>query len=698
MPRFSPVRFACVLLLGIGTSFVSIAEEPANKKPLSWSLKPVIEPAIPKSSFQNPIDAFVNERLARQGLKMSPAADPRTFIRRLTFDLTGLPPTREEVAAFENECAASYTKEQRLPDEAVRKLADRLLASSHYGERWARHWLDVVRFSESDGFEEDELRADAWTYRDYVINSLNKDKPYFQFVREQIAGDVQPDYTGETIAATGMLVAGPWDAVQRITPSKLGRLQSREEQLEEIVGAVGQSFMGLTLNCARCHDHKFDPIPQVDYYRVKAIFEGVDHSLVPKGHGARRMMSAAEEAAWLKKTAPIKDKIAGLDQVIKEADGLLKQTKDDDTRQELTQKLTALRKDRSDADQELQSAGRVTMAFVGDREQPKPTVVFKRGEVKSPGAVVTPGAVSAVQTPNPNFKIAADAPEAIRRLKFAEWVTHPDHPLTARVMVNRIWQGHFGTGIVDTPSDFGANGGQPSHPELLDWLAVQFRKDGGSIKNMHRLIVTSAAYRQKSVRVNDSNGIAEYRKAAAIDTDARLLWKFPSRRLSGEEVRDSMLALGGNLNRQIGGPSFRPFTVSRLNTYFYHLNDIDEPVYHRRSIYRIQVITARSPFLDALDCPSPSVLTPKRRPTVTPLQALALMNDAFVIRQADRWANEIKKKHAEIGEQIVGAFEMAYSRQPTADEIKNAREVVERHGLNTLTWAMFNSSEFLYSR
>ena len=685
-------RLALLALVAGAPGVALGADEP---KAAWWSFQPVTAPATPPSPFNSAIDDFVADKLAKKGLRFSPPADARTFIRRATLDLTGLPPTPTEVAEFEKACATVFAAKKRLPDEAVQKLIDRLLASPHYGERWARHWLDVVRFSESDGFEEDELRADAWTYRDYVIKSLNEDKSYFDFAREQIAGDVQPGHTGWTIAATGMLVAGPWDAVQRVTPSKLGRLQSREEQLEEIVGAVSQTFLGLTLHCARCHDHKFDPIPQADYYRVKAVFEGIDHSLVPKGHGARRMLSQAEEAEYLRKVTPLRERINGLDQVIREADELLKKSDDEATRQELREKLAGLRQDRDKLQAELQKVATVTMAFVGDREQPKPTVVYKRGDVKQPGAVVTPGAVSVIKRPSGEFGLAADAPEANRRLRFAEWVAHPENPLTARVMVNRIWQGHFGTGIVDTPSDFGANGGASSHPELLDWLATRFRADAGSIKKMHRLIMTSETYRQSSVRPGAAD---EHRKAAGIDSDNRLLWKFPARRLSGEEVRDSMLAMAGNLNPRLGGPGFRPFTVSRLNTYFYHLNDIDEPEYRRRSIYRIQVITARSPLLDALDCPSPSVTTPKRRPTVTPLQSLALMNDAFVIRQADELANQIAKAAPDRGRQVARAFEMVLSRPPRPEELKSSGEVVEKHGLNTLTWALFNSSEFLHAR
>ena len=652
-----------------------------------WALTPVRRPVPPAARdtawVANPIDAFILAKLEAKGLHPAPPADRRTLIRRVAFDLTGLPPTPAEIQAFLADKSAN----------AYEKLIDRLLASPHYGEHWARHWLDVARFAETDGFEDDQQRFHAWTYRDFVIRAFNADKPYDQFVREQIAGDVLIPLTADGIAGTGFLVAGPWDAVQRVTPSKLGKLKSREEQLEEMVGAIGQTFLGLTLNCARCHDHKFDPIPQTDYYRVKAVFEGVDHGLRVRAHGTRRMMSEADEAAWQKATAPLRAKIEELG---KSATDLDKQANDaggkSDAAQELRAKAAALRKERETTGKELDAKFPAILAFTGDREQPPPTVVYKRGDATKPDEVVKPGTVSAV-APKDDLGLGEDAPEAERRIRFAAWLTHTDNPLTARVMVNRMWHYHFGTGIVDTPSDFGANGGKPTHPELLDWLAAEFVKNRWSMKALHRLILTSATYRQSA-----DPPLKDATEAACIDAEARLLWRFPPRRIEGESIRDAMLAMSGALNRKAGGPSFKPFTVTQLNTYFYHLFDKDEPAFNRRSIYRMHLTTGRSPFLDSLDCPSPGVSTPRRRPTTTALQALALMNDGFVVRQADKLAARIATEKMEPEAEVNRAFEIVLGRPPVKTELDASLEVRRKHGLSTVCWALFNASEFLYLR
>ena len=669
-----------------------VLKEKAKADGSFWSFKPIIKvtpPVIkdaPDAWKINPIDAFVFLKLKEKGIKPSPVADKRTLIRRVSLDLIGLPPTSSEVEDFLND---------RNPD-AYERVVNRLLASPRYGERWARHWLDVARFSESDGFEEDMQRPLAYTFRDYVIGALNQDKPYDEFVREQIAGDVLAVQTGDSIAATGFLVAGPWDSVQRVTPSKLGRLQSREEQLEEIVSGVSQAFLGLTVQCARCHDHKFDPISQEDYYRVKAVFEGVDHSLKIRAHGLRRLMGAKEESAWLEKTAPLRKEIAGLEARDLE---LQKQLKE---KQKEAAALALLMKEKDKVKsgleklrQQLAQDFPVQMGFVGDREQPKPTVLFNRGDIKDPKNEVSPGGLQAIKLSQVDFSKDLNLPEAQRRILFAQWLTHPENPFTFRVMVNRLWQGHFGIGIVDTPSDFGFNGGRPTHPELLDFLAFEFKQQQYSIKAMHRLIVTSATYAQACIP--NMNTRDEYKKAVAIDADNRLFWRFPSLRLEGEVVRDAMLAMGGNLNSEMNGPSFKPYTVTQLNTYFYHLFDKDENIYNRRTIYRMQVITGRSPLLDALDCPSPSITQPRRSPTSTPLQALALMNDSFVVRQSMKLAARLKEQQPDLQKQIELAYEFCYSRKPNVEELQAGLNVAKEHGLETLCWAIYNSSEFLYN-
>ena len=673
---------------------IGVKREDAAKA--HWAFQPVRRIEVPRGV--NPIDHFIAAELAKHDLKLRAEADRRTLIRRVTLDLTGLPPTPEDVERFVREA----------DPRAYETLVDRLLASPHYGERQARHWLDVARFSESDGFEEDMQRKQAWTYRDYVIQAFNDDTPYDQFVREQIAGDVLQPVTPRGIAATGFLVAGSWDALARITPSRLGRLQSREEQLEEMVGAVGQTFLGLTVQCARCHDHKFDPIPQTDYYRMKAVLEGVDHGLAPKKHGLRTMLGEREDAEWQAATKPLREQIGACEKRMAELDKDIKAKGGTaETKAALAVERKQVETERDNAKREMDARFPVTLAYTGDREQPKPTVIFVRGDIRQPGEVVAPGALSAVRELQSDWGLAPDAPEGERRIRFARWVTQPGNPFTARVMVNRLWQQHFGMGIVDTPSDFGVNGGRPSHPELLDWLAGEFVARGWSVKAMHRLIVTSATYRQSSVisRSVISNQIPGSRRDAPItdspitdyskDSDNRLLWHFPSRRLEGEVVRDAMLAMSGDLDSRMGGPSFAPFTVTQLNTYFYHLFDKDEPEFNRRSIYRIHVITARSPFLDALDCPSPAVSTPRRRPTTTPLQALALMNDSFAVRQAGKLAHRIAADTPDVTAQIVRAFEIVFSRPPQPGEASACAKVARENGLATVCWTLLNASEFL---
>jgi hypothetical protein len=332
----------------------------------------------------------------------------------------------------------------------------------------------------------------------------------------------------------------------------------------------------------------------------------------------------------------------------------------------------------------------VPLVYSGVRRQPGPTCVLLRGDVNRPGARVLAGGLSAVRELRPDLGLPADAPEGERRLRFAHWVLHPDNPLTARVLVNRLWHWHFGQGLVITPSDFGFNGGLPSHPELLDWLASEFVAGQGSIKRMHRLIMLSATYRQ--------SGRFDAR-AARVDSSNRLLWRFAPRRLEAESVRDAMLAVSGELDPEIGGPSYRPFTVTVFNTHFYNLFDRGSPEFNRRTVYRIQVNTGRDPLLDALDCPAPSLTMPTRRHTTTTLQALALMNDSFVQRQAERFARRVRRAAGEdLGAQVKLAYRLALGRPPTADEQQATAQLVQEQDLESACWVLLNASEFLYVR
>jgi mono/diheme cytochrome c family protein len=620
--RLAPDQVALVRAwLEAGAEWDAGLAAPTNSAGQSglWALQALSRPEPPDVGTGrhpgDPIDAFILARLDRVGLAPAPAAERLTLVRRATFDLLGLPPTPEEIDAF-------------LADDspaAYERLIDRLLASPHYGERWGRHWLDVARFSESNGFEHDRVRDHSWPYRDYVIGSLNADRPYRQFIREQIAGDVVEPATREAVAATGFLVAGPWDEANQIQKSATMRQRVREEELEDMVAAVGQVFLGLTVNCARCHDHKFDPIRQRDYYRIKAALEGVMH-------GNRPLQSVVSATG--------------------------------------TQKNPTV--------------------YAACPNVPQPTFVLARGDIEKPGERVAAGGLSALRSPSPDFGLAVDAPESIRRLKLADWITDPGNPLMARVMVNRVWHYHFGAGLVATPNDFGRNGERPSHPELLDWLASEFVAHGTSLKALHRRIMLSDAYR-RSPRFDP--------RAAAIDADDRLLWRYPARRLEAEVIRDAMLQAAGRLHTRMGGPSFRPFILKVFNSNFYELADFSGPEYDRRTVYRININSAKDPLLETLDCPDPSVKTPRRAVTTTPLQALGLMNDPFVLRQAQALADRVRTEACgEVTAQVERIFRLTLGRKPHGTECNRAVELVRAAGLKDLAWTLFNSSEFLYVR
>ena len=574
-----------------------------------WSLQPVKQSPLPvvKNSawVRNPIDRFVLAKLEAEGLTPSPEADARTLLRRLHFGLTGLPPTPDEIATF---LSASKTADA---DKAFDDCAQRLLNSPAYGETWARHWLDVVRFSESNGFEHDELRKNAWPYRDWVIQAFNGDMPYDEFARLQIAGDVLAPEAG--VVATGFLVAGGFDTVGQAQQSAAMKAVVRQDELEDIVGTIGQTFLGLTVQCARCHDHKFDPVQTEEYYRLTAAVAGVRHG--ERTVSSQRVYAVAPKA-------------------------------------------------------------------------PEPTHLLVRGNSGQLGPLLSPGGVASLGS-EADFKLDAKSSDADRRRAFAAWIASPKNPLFARVMVNRLWHYHFGVGLVDTPSDFGFNGGRPSHPELLDWLADEFAHSGYSVKHIQKLIVGSATYRQAS---------AHRPAAARRDADDRWLWRKAPLRLEAEAVRDSMLFVAGQLNDARGGPGYQDFkVVVRGATFGYTPIDSDDRAVQRRSIYRTWTRGGRNPLLDVLDCPDPSTVAPRRTVTTTPLQALALLNNSFVLRMADRFADRVKKEAGDDPtRQIVRAYALAYGRPPTKDEIKTALPVVRTHGLSVLCRAIFNSNEFLY--
>jgi hypothetical protein len=650
-----------VLLCG---SICCAAAASPDSRDIWWSLKPLSRPEIPKAKAVtttpvNPIDAFIWAKLQEKGLSASPEADRPTLIRRLSFDLTGLPPTPQEVEA--------YVCDKRL--DAYERLVERLLASPQYGERWGRHWLDVARYTESQGFEYDHPRDNGWHYRDYVIRSFNKDKPYDLFMKEQIAGDVLEPITTNGVIATSFLVCGPWDQAGSGQANVVQRMITREEEMEDTISVVAQTFLGFTVNCARCHAHKFDPIPQEDYYRLKAVFEGVRH-------GERAIATPGEIEAREAKVAPLKKQLS-------EAENLVAtKSIDESKRKELRQEIETCKK-------ALAAIPAFPVTYAGIRKQPEPTHLLKRGDVKTPEEVMTPGALSAIKEPSADFNLSPDSPEAQRRAKLAEWLSDPRNPLPARVMMNRLWHYHFGQGIVTTPNDFGASGARPSHPALLDWLASRFIESGWSIKEMQRLIVTSATYRQSS----EFNA-----QAARIDANNQLLWRFAPQRMEAEVLRDCLLFVCGELNPSMGGPSFRPFDTKVFGATSYFPTDKIGPQFNRRTVYRMNINSGKDPMLDSFDCPDPGAKTPRRGVTTTPLQALNMMNSSFVQRQAARMSERIQAETHGKSEFVAQAYQYCFARLPSDQESAEAAALMEQTSPQNFCWALLNSTEFLYVR
>jgi mono/diheme cytochrome c family protein len=861
-----------------------------------WSLQPVRRPAPPQVSKRdwprNPIDNFVLARLEARGLQPAPAAEPRILIRRLYFDLVGLPPEPEEVAAFVEAARMDL-------QSALEKWSDQLLDSPHYGERWARHWLDVARFGESDGFEYDALRPQAWAYRDWVIQAFNRDLPYDQFARLQIAGDVLEPGMDDAIVATGFLVCGAFDGL--LPQGDKMRKIMRQDEMEDLVGTVSQTFLGLTVNCARCHDHKFDPVRQKEYYQMASALAGVhrgDRELPPeddlnalanrikslsgqieqleepirkaiqteaaaatqtsvtpprpvsrwtfdvdfrdelgrldgepKGgarieNGSLRLDGKTAYVATAPLTASLKEKtleawvkLEGLDQsggaamsvqgldggrfdaigfaerekkrwmagsdgfsrtqsfqgreerdalqgfvhvaIVYQADGTItgyrnglpygqsyqsdgpalfesgttqvlfglrhgtgpvpgrmlagwidcaqlydhaltaeavaasarvKPVSEEQIVERLTpdqrQSRTGWLKEITRLREALAQTQKRKAYAVTPKEAPV-THLLVRGSPFQPGEVVAAGGVAAIQGPSASFGLPPDAPGAERRRKLAAWITHPENPLFARVMMNRIWHYHFGQGLVKTPNDLGFNGGVPSHPELLDWLAAEFRARGWSLKAMHRLIVTSAAY-QQSATMNP--------EAHKIDADNRLLWRHAPARMEAEVLRDSILEVSGQFNPAMGGPGFRDFNMySHKNSWVYDPADHEGADFNRRSIYRTWARGSRDPLLTTFDCPDPSASAPVRGVTTTPLGALSLMNTSFVLRMADLWAARLEREAGpNPAAQIRRAYQLAFGRDPKSEELALTAAFLQRNGLPALCRVLLNSNEFLY--
>ena len=626
-----------------------------------WAYQDISDPIPPSPekswTTHNPIDFFIHQKLEENDLTMNPPADRRQLIRRMALDLTGLPPTWESVQAFEKNTTPA----------AMDQVIDQLLQSPHYGERWGRHWLDVARFNESQGYERDKHRPNAWRYRDYVIRSFNQNKPYDQFVREQIAGDLIEPVTLDGIIATGFLVAGPWDEVGVNQVNRISRKQVREDELEEMISTLGQTFLATTIHCARCHSHKYDPIPLKDYYRVKSALDGVHH-------GDRPILTKEERSDYTSARASLESGLKAL----KTERISLKKEKDS----KLNRSIKSLEQKIKELDDQLPKT------YAANPREPDVTQVLVRGDVQQPLEPVSAGGLSMLRQLDFDFGLQPDAKESSRRRVLAAWVTDPANPLLPRVMVNRIWHYHFGRGLVTSPNDFGQLGARPSHPELLDWLATEFMSSGWDIKHMHRLIMTSATYQQSS---------APDEASLKKDAENQWLWRFTPRRVEGEIARDAMLMASGEINYAMEGPGYKSYTLKVNNSHFYTWADHQGATYNRRSVYRTHVQSANDPLMDSLDCPRPSDLMPNRSITTTPLQALTLMNNSVVLRQTTKMAQHLEKQWPkDMSQAIRTAFQRTLQRNPSVEELEEHRSLASEHGLSQVCWVLLNSSEFLY--
>ena len=624
-----------------------------------WAFEPLDNPEPPAVQntawVRNPVDAFVLAALEARGMSPAPEADRRTLMRRVYFDLIGLPPTPEEVAAFVDDPS---------PD-AYEHLVDRLLASPRHGERWARHWLDVAHYGETHGYDKDKRRPNAWPYRDYVIQSLNADKPYGRFVEEQIAGDVLYPEDPQATVATGFVAAGPWDFVGHVElrEGTVDKDITRTLDRDDMVANVMNTFTSLTVHCARCHDHKFDPIKQTDYYALQAVFAGVDRADRPYGPQAgnwRKREALHAERARLEKEA--------------------KPTKVIDTVLAMLPAPPMVYA----AAPEFKPEG--SFAPPGAARE---IFVLARGEVKSPTDRAWPGAVSCVPGLDADFGLREGYAEGEARAALAGWIAREDNPLTWRSIVNRVWHHHFGKGLVDTPNDFGRMGSPPTHPELLDWLAGDFLKQGQSLKALHRTIVTSATYRQSSISDQDYT---------AQDGSNQYLWRMERRALDAEALRDSVLAISGKLDLTMGGPPFDTFAFEDDHSprYLYAQLDPSDARAFRRSIYRSIVRSVPDPWMTTLDCADPSQSVPVRNQTITALQALALYNNPMVTRQAAYLAERVAQESPTMDGHLARAWELAVGRAPKVEELQTITAYAQQHGLAAACRVILNTNEFLF--
>ncbi len=870
-------------------------DDGASDNPLDWwSLRPLTRPKLPTLSekdaawVRTPIDAFVIAKLREKGLTPSPEADRRTLLRRLSFDLTGLPPTPEEVATF----LADTT-----PD-AYERLVERLLASPSYGERWARHWLDVVHYGETHGYDKDKPRLNAWPYRDYVIRAFNDDRPYGRFVQEQLAADVLFPNETHLTPALGFIAAGPWDFIghAEVPETKIDGKVARHLDRDDMVGNTMQTFNSVTVQCAQCHNHKFDPITQEEYYSLQAVFAAVDrterrydldpivarrraqfeerrqllttrkseteariavracaaltemdrkiavlegaktptssaafgyHSGIEAnqdtskwvqvdlkqttalsaivlhpcrdsfnnigegfGFPARYRIEISDDAEFKKGVTLVADHtgadvpnpgvkartsnvdgktaryvrvtatklaprmndfifalseleardasgrnvalgamVTALDSIeapprwrrdnlvdgyypgIETAAGELGRLRKEraellarETTAEERETFTAVARDLAENARALATLPPQETVYIGgvhngsgafrgtgpDGGKPRPIYLLNRGNVTKPGKEVSPGALAAMTALRSHFDVPPDHPEGERRAALARWLTDERNPLTWRSIVNRIWYYHFGRGIVETPNDFGRNGQLPTHPELLDWLAVEFRDGGQSLKSLHRLIVTSATYRQGSANNPD---------CASLDANNRYLWHANRRRLEAEAVRDSVLVLSGKMNRSMYGRSYQDFVIDKPEHsphYEYDRHNPEDPASHRRAIYRFIVRSQQQPFMTTLDCADPSMQVDRRNESLSALQALAMLNNDFMVAMSRHFAERLEQSGGDTRKQVEQGFREALGRAASAEEAAALTDYAEKHGLANFCRVLFNLNEFVF--
>ena len=888
------------VLLSLGQGLLGGESESANPDSDAfdfWSLKPVVRHALPalgqadRDWARNPIDHFIAAKLAEKNLTHSVEANRRTLIRRVYYDLIGLPPDPSEIDTF-------------LSDSdplAYEKLVEKLLATPGYGERWARHWLDVVHYGDTHGYDKDKLRPNAWPYRDYVIRAFNSDKPYDLFVREQVAGDALYPDTRDGIEATGFISAGPWDFIghAEVPETKLDGRIARNIDRDDMVKNTMNTFISTTVQCARCHDHKFDAINMTDYYRMQAVYAALDRAdreyhpdpVIAKQLATLKAEVDRHQSELINIETEISkkggDKLVALD---KQLESLRKQSKKSNRPEfgyhsQISAKQNVSKWAQVDLGQ-AQSIEQVTLIGTSDnfnnigdgfgfpvrykieassdttfesgvtvvadktkadepnpgvaplhfkspnlnaryvrvtatklakrsgdyifalaelrlldangdnlakgkaitaldsiespvrwrksnlvdalypgkasdpaiakelevlvsergklvqsilsgeiaakrnaakaglakaeaalKKMPKPMRVYAgtihkgsgsfrgtgneggkprairvlhRGDMSQPRDEVAPGTLRLGKRDAGTFELSNTHGESDRRIALARWLTKKDHPLTWRSIVNRVWQYHFGTGIVATPNDFGRMGAQPTHPELLDWLAAEFRDNGQSIKQLHRLILTSATYRQssKSAAVNEKN-----------DSQNRTLWRMNRRQLEAEAIRDTALLLAGKMNNQMYGPGFRDFVLEHPEHsphYEYHKHDPEDVKIHRRSVYRFLVRSQQQPFMSTLNCADPSQLVAKRDNAITALQSLALLNNKLMVAMARHFASDVEQTHTGRTAAVSEAFSRATGRPPTPEETSDLVAYAAKHGLANACRLLFNLNEFSF--